>query len=308
MGGFCGEAGGIHAGGGRMSGADGAVYVIVVNWNNAGDTIRCLESLSGVNVTEMRVLVVDNGSTDGSADTIRKRFPQYGLLELETNRMYGGGCNAGFELARKEGAEYVIFLNNDTVVDPGFLEPLISSFRDHDAVAITVPRIYYMDFPDRLWYAGGEVDLRMGRVAHRGIRKKDGERFDRACETEYATGCCLAMRVSDFSRFQGFDERFALYGEDVDLSLRVREAGKRVLYVPASRVWHSVSASGAGELDVRKLWRKNLSLLRVLAKHRAWPGMAVYLLLAPYRVLTGTGAVLLSRMKTGFAEPSEGAR
>jgi len=291
-----------------MNGADGAVCVIVVNWNNAGDTIRCLESLSDVTVKEMRVLVVDNGSTDGSADSIRKRFPQFGLLELERNRMYGGGCNAGFERAQAEGAEYVIFLNNDTVVDPGFLEPLIAPFRSHGAVGITVPRVYYMDYPGRLWYAGGEVNLRTGRIAHRGIRKKDGNRFGSTCETEYATGCCLAMRVSDFSHFSGFDERFSMYGEDVDLSLRIRGAGKRVLYVPASRVWHRVSASGAGELDFQKLLRKNLSLLRLLAKHRAWPGMALYLFFAPFRLLTGTGAVLLSRMKPGSVGPFGGAR
>lgn len=280
-----------------MSCKKDAVHVIVVNWNNAGDTIRCLESLSGVHFPGMRVLVVDNGSTDDSADRIGGAYPQYSMLKLDRNRGFGGGCNAGHGQAMKEGAEYVVFLNNDTVVDPGFLEPLLAPLRRHGNVAVTVPRIYFMNYHGWIWYAGGEVNLLTGRVAHRGIRKKDGKLFDVSSETSYATGCCLAMSASDFSRSGGFDERFSMYGEDVDLSLRIRESGKKILYVPASKVWHRVSASGGGELDLLKLWRKNLSLLRLLAKHGAWSGIFLYLLLAPFRLLPGAVSVALFRLK-----------
>lgn len=280
-----------------MSCKKDAVHVIVVNWNNAGDTIRCLESLSGVHVPGMRVLVVDNGSTDDSADRIRGSYPQYGMLRLDRNMGFGGGCNAGHGQAMKEGAEYVVFLNNDTVVDPGFLEPLLAPLRRHGNVAVTVPRIYFMNYPGWIWYAGGEVNLLTGRVAHRGIRKKDGKLFDVSSETDYATGCCLAMSASDFSRSGGFDECFSMYGEDVDLSLRIRESGKKILYVPTSKVWHRVSASGGGELDLLKLWRKNLSLLRLLAKHGTWSGIFLYLLLAPFRLLPGAVSVALFRLK-----------
>lgn len=274
-----------------MSGVEETICVIVVNWNNAEDTIRCLESLSRVSFPDFKTIVVDNGSTDGSTERIRKRYPGCGLLELEENIGFGGGCNAGHEQAVREGAEYVVFLNNDTVVDPGFLEPLIIPLRRKGDVAITVPRIYFMNYPERIWYAGGTVNLLTGNVVHRGIRNKDGKRFEVSGETGYATGCCLAMRASDFTRTGGFDRSFSMYGEDVDLSLRTRASGKKILYVPESKVWHKVSASGGGELDLLKLWRKNLSLLRLLAKHRAGFGIVFYLLLAPFRFVRGLIAV-----------------
>lgn len=275
----------------RVSDSEETVFVIVVNWNNASDTVRCLQSLSSVDYSGMRVMVVDNGSTDGSAGHIRHHFPQHEILELKSNRGFGGGCNAGHKVALEKGARYVVFLNNDTVVDPGFLEPLIAPLRERDELAVTVPRIYFMTRPDRIWYAGGEVNLLTGRIAHRGIRQPDGKRFGFPFETAYATGCCLAVRVSDFNDAGGFDPSFSMYAEDVDLSLRMQEGGKKILYVPASKVWHRVSASGGGELGLPRLWKKNRSILRLLVKHRAWSGIFFYLLLAPFRLVQGATAV-----------------
>lgn len=275
----------------RVSELEETVFVIVVNWNNAGDTIRCLQSLSSVAYLPMRVMVVDNGSTDCSVAEIRQHFPQYEILELESNRGFGGGCNAGHDKALEKGAGYVVFLNNDTVVDPGFLEPLIVPLRERDTLAVTVPRIYFMNRPDRIWYAGGEVNLLTGRIAHRGIRQPDGKRFDFPLETAYATGCCLAVRAGDFRDAGGFDPSFSMYAEDVDLSLRMRKGGKKILYVPVSKVWHRVSASGGGELGLSRLWKKNRSMLRLLVKYRAWPGILLYLLLAPFRLAQGAAAV-----------------
>lgn len=286
-----------------MSGRGETIYVIVVNWNNADDTLRCLQSLSKVNVPRVRVMVVDNGSTDNSVEIIRQRFPQYAILELKENRGFGGGCNAAHRLAMSEGADYVVFLNNDTVVDPGFLEPLIAPLRERTDVAMTVPRIYYMTFPDRIWYAGGEVNLLTGRVAHRGIREHDGDRFALPAETGYATGCCFTMRAVDYGNAGGFDPAFRMYGEDVDLSLRIRRTGSTILYVPSSKVWHRVSASGRGELDLLKLWRKNLSMLRLFFKHGALTGILFYLLLAPFRLVRGVAAV--RDFKRGKTEKQE---
>ncbi len=301
MGGFCRKARGFRREGGRVSGKGEAIYVIVVNWNNAEDTIRCLDSLASVSFPGLRVMVVDNGSTDLSVERIRQRFSQYDILELNSNRGFGGGCNAGYEQARKDGAAYVVFLNNDTIVAPDFLNPLIAPLRERKDVAIAVPRIYFMTRPGRIWYAGGEVNLQTGWIAHRGIRERDGERFELPFDTGYASGCCLAMRTSDFRDAGGFDPAFPLYGEDVDLSLRIRKAGKKILYVPASKVWHRVSASGGGELDLSKLWRKNLAMLRLLLKYHAWTGIIIYILLAPVRFVRGLAAVRSFRQR----EPEE---
>ncbi len=287
MGSLCRKARVIHAGGGPLIGAGKSVIVIVVNWNNAEDTIRCLESLSCVVCSGMRILVVDNGSTDRSVELIRQGFPGIEVLKMHSNRGYGGGCNAGFAHVFEERPDYVVFLNNDTLVNRDFLEPLIAPLASSGDVAVTVPRICYMAHPEMIWYAGGVVNLITGNVAHRGIRRKDSAMYATEHETDYATGCCMAMRAADFKQAEGFDPAFMMYGEDVDLSLRIRKSGKRILYVPQSRIWHKVSASEGGEMGARKLWRKNLSMLKLFMKHRAWFGMVSYLVLLPFRLVRG---------------------
>lgn len=265
--------------------------IVVLNWNGAEDTIACLKSLAGVLSPSCRALVVDNGSTDGSPDMIRQAFPDIELLLLPSNIGYSGGNNAGFRRVKELQAEYVVFLNNDTVVDPGFCASLLDVLQRNPSAGIAVPKIFYLDLPDTLWYAGGVVRLSTGLIRHVGLRKKDAPEFDRPGTTGYATGCCLAMRCRDFEAAGAFDERFGMYAEDVDLSLRVRSLGMSIDYVPSSRIWHKVSASPGGS-PLRKLARKSFGALRLFRKHRAWSGMLLYLLLLPLRLAASFGEAL----------------
>jgi GT2 family glycosyltransferase len=278
------------------------VAIVVLNWNGADDTIACLHSLETELSPSIRVLVVDNGSTDGSVERIRDIFPETELLTLPQNIGYAGGNNAGFRRVVERQAEFVIFLNNDTIVERGFALPLIQTLQSSASAGIAVPKILYHDKPGMLWYAGGVVKLSTGDIRHVGLRKEDAPEFNCAGVTGYATGCCFAMRCRDFERLGGFDERFGMYGEDVDLSLRVRRLGMSVRYEPASVVWHKVSASFAGH-PLRKLVRKSFGLLCLLRKHRAWSGIALYLLLLPFRLTHSfIGAVLqreVSEAKAG---------
>ena len=258
--------------------------IVVLNWNGAEETLACLESLAHVLVKGYKILVVDNGSTDGSPEKIRAAFPDIEQLRLPANLGYAGGNNAGFRRVQELPSEFVIFLNNDTIVDPGFSAPLVETLRLQPLAGIAVPKIYYWDRPDLLWYAGGVVRLSTGLICHVGLRQKDAPDFDRPGPTGYATGCCFAMRCLDFEEVGGFDESFAMYAEDVDLSLRVRALGKSIEYVPSSRVWHKVSASLTGR-PFLKLVKKSRGVLRLFSKQRAWSGMVLYLLLLPLRLL-----------------------
>jgi GT2 family glycosyltransferase len=285
-----------------MSG--GRVAVIVLNWNGVADTLACLASLSRVSGPPFTTLVVDNGSTDGSAEIIRRAWPGVELLELPRNLGFAAGNNAGFASLRGRGFGTVLFLNNDTVVDEGFLAPLVGALRDA-WVGISVPKILYMDDPSRIWYAGGFVGRLTGTIAHRGIRMPDAPRFSVAGPTGYATGCCLCMRAADFESLGGFDERFTMYGEDVDLSLKVREKGMVIRYEPSSRIWHKVSASSGGELNIRKQLLKSRAAFRVMAKHRMWSGLLLYPLLLPFR---SAGSLLGSILHRREAAGREGGR
>ncbi|ABB23059.1 glycosyltransferase family 2 protein [Pelodictyon luteolum] len=264
--------------------------IVVVNWNGADDTIRCLRSLEPVRSSACMVLVVDNGSDDGSAARIRSACPGTEVLELPLNIGYGAGCNAGFRRAEELGARTMIFLNNDTLVDPSFAMALLLVLSEDPTAGMAVPKILYADRPGTIWYAGGEVNLGCGLVQHTGIRRNDGPGYSRPGHTGYATGCCFAMRTRDFRAVGGFDEGFGMYAEDVDLSLRVRQLGLSIEYEPSSVVLHRVSASYRGR-PLRKLWLRSKGILRLLRKHGSWMGMLMFLLLEPFRLVRGAASM-----------------
>jgi GT2 family glycosyltransferase len=260
----------------------GKTVVIVLSWNGAADTLACLASLAKVESPAFTTLLVDNGSTDGTVGLVRRAFPQVEILELPRNLGFAGGNNAGFASLRGRGFDSVVFLNNDTVVDPGFLQPLIDELQKA-WVGIAAPKILYMDDPGRIWFAGGVLEPATGLIEHTGIRQPDGPRFDTPEPVWYATGCCLAMRCRDFEALGGFDERFRMYGEDVDLSIKARKRGLVVMYQPASRIWHRVSASSGGEMNLGKQLRKSGAAMTLFAKHGMFGGLVLYPLLLPFR-------------------------
>ncbi|MDP8305772.1 MAG: glycosyltransferase family 2 protein [Candidatus Chlorobium antarcticum] len=275
----------------------GGLVVVVLNWNGADDTIACLRSLeAALREFDFRLLVVDNGSRDGSVGRIRMEFPDTDILELPSNLGYAGGNNAGFRRAEEMGAEEVLFLNNDTVVESCFALPLLTVLRGDSGVGATVPKIFYMAHPSVIWYAGGEVNLRSGLVRHVGLRRKDGSQFSRSGNTGYATGCCVCVRASDFKALGGFDEAFGMYGEDVDLSLRLRGMGLRVVFVPSSKVWHRVSRGFRGRL-LRKLLLRSASTVRLLRKHGSLFSVGLFLLLLPFRLIPAAGGMVFSKFR-----------
>jgi len=243
------------------------VYIIILNWNGRELTLDCLKSLSKVKYDNYKILVVDNGSIDDSVRVIKQEFPNVEILQLDKNIGYAAGNNLGFEHIKNKNPDYVIFLNNDTIVDPNFIEPLVKPLLDNSEIYQTVPKIFYADKPNKIWYAGGKVNKWLGLVYHEGIRKSDSKSFKISKITDYATGCCFCMRSKDFEEIGGFDTSFPMYGEDVDLSLRIINNGKEIFYVPNSTIWHKVSASVGGELSIVKLKRKLRGLIKLFGKH-----------------------------------------
>ena len=243
------------------------VYIIILNWNGKELTLDCLKCLAKVQYDNYKVLVVDNGSTDDSVKVIEQNFPNVKILQLDKNIGYAAGNNAGFEHINNKNTEYVIFLKNDTIVDPNFIEPLVKPLMENSEIYQTVPKIFYADKPNKIWYAGGKVNKWFGLVCHEGIRKFDSESFKNSKLTDYATGCCFCIRTEDYAEFGGFDTSFPMYGEDVDLSLRIIAKGKDILYEPNSVIWHKVSASVGGELSIVKLKRKFSGLIKLFGKH-----------------------------------------
>ena len=243
-----------------------SVNLFVLNWNGRDLTLDCLSSLEKITYPNVKVYVIDNGSSDNSVTAIRNQFPDYEIIGLPENYGFSRGNNAGFELV-KQKADYTIFLNNDTIVDPNFVEPLINAMESNSTVKQSTPKIFYADNLDYIWFGGGKVSLWAGWIRHLGIRQKDSMQFSFDRNVDYATGCCVCMRTVDFESIGMFDESFLMYGEDVDLSLRFRKQGGQILFVPESKIWHKVSSSIGTQFSIRKWKRKNIGKMKLVTKH-----------------------------------------
>lgn len=245
---------------------DKLVNVFVLNWNGKKIILDCLHSLDKVTYSNVNIVLIDNGSTDGSVNLIKKEFPNIEIIQLKENLGYAGGNNYGFKNVKIQ-SEYSIFINNDTLVSTNFINPLIEPLKNDTSIIQTAPKIFYADDPNLLWFAGGYINLFFGWIRHRGIRKIDKGQYNNSTLIDYATGCCICMRTKDFELFKMFDESFSMYGEDVDLSIRVRKAGGKIMYIPESNIWHKVSASIGGQFSLIKWKKKSMGRIRLIKKN-----------------------------------------
>lgn len=246
--------------------------IVILNWNGWKDTVECVESCRRQTYGNYRILIVDNGSSDGSERILRERFPQTELLQTGRNLGYAGGNNAGIRHALAQGAEYIWLLNNDTVADPGALAALVRAIETEPRAGIVGSKIYYHDQPDVIWFAGGRIDFRAGTTSHIGQFEKDTGRYDLLADVDYITGCSLMIGAGAIARAGLMDERFFLLYEETDWNRRVVETGGRLLYVPDSRVWHKISRS-IGESSPTYNYYLFRNCLLFTAKHR--PGLLI---------------------------------
>jgi hypothetical protein len=253
--------------------------VVVLNWNGLDDTRALLPTLARCRMPEgweKTVLVVDNGSTDGSAVRLAAEFQDVEVLALPENLRFSGGNNQGLRRALAAGADAVLLLNNDTEADPGLLERLLLALEQDPDAGAAAPLIYFGPPSDRIWYAGGRCIVGLGHASHRGLRARDTGRYRRVETTGYLTGCCLLARREVWERVGFLDERYHLYAEDADWSLRARAAGVRLLFVPTARLWHRVSAS-SGAASPWKIYQRLRANLTLFARHAKGPARLTWL-------------------------------
>lgn len=218
------------------------IVFVILNWNSREMTAECIRSLVKMKAQEYEIIVVDNGSKDGSVGYLASQFPQITILPQPHNIGFAAGCNVGMRWALERGAKYVLPLNNDTIVDADFLSELERVAEQHPEAAIVSPRIYFWDLPDRLWWAGGEFSLWTGIAKHVGRKEVDKGQFCRDKETDWATGCAVLLKCEVLREVGLFDERFFGNGEDLDLSLRIRKAGYQIWYAAKAKLWHKEGA------------------------------------------------------------------
>lgn len=218
------------------------VTIIIINWNGYADTLACLASLRGLEYPAYDIVVVDNGSSDGSVAAIRAGFPEVKLIETGANLGYVGGNNVGLEYAAKTGANYALLLNNDTEVTPDFLSLLVEAAETDPQVGIVGPIIYYFDQPDVIWSAGGEINWQQGLTRMVGLNEVDRGQFGLAPRpVDFVTGCALLIKLAVVQQVGLLDPRFFAYYEETEWCVRVIRAGFKILQAPQAKIWHKIS-------------------------------------------------------------------
>jgi len=246
------------------------VYIIILTWNGRKDTLDCLRSFKTVEYPNYRIILVDNASVDGTVDAVRKEFPGVDIIVNPTNLRFAGGNNVGMRKAVMGGADYILLLNNDTLVDKDFLIKMMDTALSDDMIGMVGSKIYYNDKRRYLWYAGGKIEWWKGWISHRGVHELDRGQYDHRCETDYITGCCLLVKRDVVDDIGFLDESYYIYGEDADWCIRARRAGYKLLYEPGSVIWHKLSVSSGGHLSWFKNYNKFKSQLRLMARYAKW--------------------------------------
>jgi GT2 family glycosyltransferase len=220
------------------------VCIIVLAWNHLEDTMECLESMMKSDYDPVRILLLDNGSVDGTSDFVRKHFPKVDILRSEINLGISGGYNLGMKYALEQGSDYVLIANNDIVVDMQMVHHLVDDLEYNPKAGISMPKIYhYYGDRNRLWCTGARWRRFPPSVKMTDVNANDSEKFSQPFEIEFAPSCCLLLRRRLIEQIGYFDAEYFFYNDDWDYSIRCRKAGYSLRYVPTAKMWHKVSAS-----------------------------------------------------------------
>lgn len=185
------------------------VSIILVNWNNFEDSAECLESLGQVTYPNYDVILVDNASDGNDAKLLKERFgDSIRLIENDSNYGFAKGCNIGIKDTLSRDTDYVVLLNNDTVVPPNFLDALVSAAQSDEKVGIAGGKVYCYEYPEMIWFAGGVIDYRTGRTPIRGSGETDQGQFDETAKVDWICGCFLFITRELLHSIGMLDERF----------------------------------------------------------------------------------------------------
>lgn len=237
------------------------VFIVILNYKGHKDTIELLGSLQKIKKDHFNpnVVVVDNFPQDPIRIEV-KDFKNLNLKVIYNNKNLGfsGGNNVGIKYSLENGADYVLLINNDTYVDEEFIEELLKVFEKEVNVGIVVPKIYFakgFEFHKKykenelgkvIWFAGGNIDWKNVIGYHTGVDEVDRGQFNEERDTEIASGCCLMLKKELLEKIKGYDERYFLYYEDADLSMRTIKEGYRIVFAPKSIIWHKNAQSSGG--------------------------------------------------------------
>lgn len=262
------------------------IVIILVDYNSHEETKQCLESLLSVKKIDFstKIIIVDNGSKENLHLSQKKLSQGIKIVRSEANLGFTGGNNLGISHAIKNyNPDYLLLLNNDTLVESNFLTKLHQTLEKNPKAGIAVSKIYFeknYEFHKKsyarsqrgkvIWYAGGSIDWPNLLAFHRGVDELDFGQFDQQSQTDFATGCCMFIRRELIETVGILDKKYFLYLEDLDYSLRARKKGYDILFVPESVIWHKNASSSQGAGSRISVYYQNRNRLLFAFKFGSW--------------------------------------
>jgi GT2 family glycosyltransferase len=258
-----------------------AVSFVVLNWNGKAVLSECLDSIRNVDYAIHQIIVSDNGSTDGSVEMVRERYPDVILIENGKNHGVPVARNIGIRKALESDIDFIYCLDNDLVIDPKAIRRSLAIFEIDGRIAMVGSLILDREKPDVILSAGGIVDWTQNLVSTLGMNERDTGQFHGIWDVDYVGGGALLIRA-DYIRTHGaVDESFIGYGfEDTDFGMRAKTLGYRVVCCADAKVWHRPH-SGIGRYTFKKKDLETRNAVRFIRRYgtsRNWCKYLVYLL------------------------------
>lgn len=249
------------------------VLGIVLNFNGREITLQSVASLLAMDYPRLELVVVDNGSTDGSHEAVGERFPQVRRLRTEGNLGISGGLNLGLRMGLDEGFDYLLPMNNDIEVAPDMLAELVRVAEGSSRIGVVGPKCYYFyGDRNRLWSAGGVLRYRESVTGERGLGDPDRGQFDRDQAVDYVNGVAMLIRRETLVATGLWDPVYRVGVEDADFCVRAKRAGWQCWYAHRARLWHMISPTAGGYVPGRtyRTGRSTAIFVRKFAGAGGW--------------------------------------
>jgi GT2 family glycosyltransferase len=285
------------------AGAAGGVGALLLNWRQPALTEQCLIDLLATGQPRLRVLLMDNASADGSAARLRAvqaaavaKGAAVELAEFEHNLGFAGAMNRGLAWAAGHRLDFVLVLNNDLRLPPDFLAPLVEALQNDPRLAAVGPTVLRPD--GRVWAQGGRVGFHANTLRLLGHGRQPAPRQQGPEAVDFLPGACVLLRATDVAAVGGFDERYFMYMEDVDICHRLRARGRGIVWLPWVRVTHAAGASSGGSRSPLRKFLMAMNSVRFLRRHGSFAQWAAFVLLDLPTLLP----LLLLAPRTGWAK------
>ncbi len=244
------------------------VIVLILNYNGRELLRDSVSSYLDNDYANFEVVVIDNGSRDGSQEFVASAYPRARVLRSETNLYYSGGFNLGLKYAFEERkADYALITNNDVRADKHLITALVEAAAADPARGFVIGKVYYYDQPDVLQTVGKKADPVMWNGGHIGMGERDRGQYDQAGQRDWCDDIYWLVSRRVYEAVGGYDTEFAFQGEDFDWEVRARQAGYVIYYTPEARLWHKESVT-LGRTSARKTYYDSRNPLIVHMKYR----------------------------------------